>query len=624
MNSRNIAVATRKRAALAVVLLLGAGLYVSNESAFAAVTAVKGSACSYYVKLGLFGGPQSLFGCGEGGRLPAGDPAPGNTDPSYSPHVVLPADGNGSGSPITATDPDGAKAEYGPAVIHGGLWPEDVASKPPSGPQRASTSGTTGAAGSVTSSASITLNPQPYPEVACASGFSPPPGHMGCLAPGGWGGAPVWGDSLQADCSATETAVTGSTTFSNAHLATATDAGGAPLESATENIPDQPPVNYTKSGVVTNVGDVFAVVFNQQIVNADGSLTVNAMHMYLFGPTAVGEAVRGQVTCGVTPSPLAPADTVAPTCGTLLVEPVGPDDPTPKVPRTELIGVFDAGNGSPGSGIQTIENIQSSNATVQVGNPDGAAYLQFTAGQTGPLAITATIIDESQPMSWSFDATDAAGNTTHCPASESTTTTTTGGGGNTTTTGGGGNTTTTKGGGGGTTSTTRAGGGGTTTTTKTLGAVTVSPSTVAPGGTVQVSSSDWKPDSDVTAVLRSDPVMLGTLTANASGAVSGSLTIPAATATGTHTLELSGIGPNGTPRTVSTPLTVATSSGTGAGGTSTGGDPVTVSGGALSRTGFNSQPFAYLASLSLAFGALLVIGGRRRRAAAAVDADGRR
>jgi hypothetical protein len=53
---------------------------------------------------------------------------------------------------------------------------------------------------------------------------------------------------------------------------------------------------------------------------------------------------------------------------------------------------------------------------VNVGNPDPAypQYTRFTVGQTGPLAITATRIDESAPMSWSFDVIDAAGNVRHC------------------------------------------------------------------------------------------------------------------------------------------------------------------------------------------------------------------
>jgi hypothetical protein len=70
--------------------------------------------------------------------------------------------------------------------------------------------------------------------------------------------------------------------------------------------------------------------------------------------------------------------------------------------------VFDAG------GLQSITKIQATNATVQVGDPSASySYLKFVPGQTGPLAVTATRIDESLPMSWAFDAKDTV-NVTHC------------------------------------------------------------------------------------------------------------------------------------------------------------------------------------------------------------------
>jgi hypothetical protein len=234
--------------------------------------------------------------------------------------------------------------------------------------------------------------------------------------PGGFGPAPVEGDELHVACTATANGPVGSTRFVNGVLTTTTDSGGAPL--TTERIPDNPPVNYTRGGVITNVGDVFSVVFNQQIPNPDGSLTINAAHMYLFGPTAVGEVIKGQATCGATPSPPALPDTVPPTCGIPDVETVSPTDMTPKSPRTELVGTFDA------QGLQSIQNIQVTNGDVQVGNPSSnETYLQFVPGQTGPLAVTATRSQDAEtnhlPMYWSFDAVDAAGNVSHCRGAQS-------------------------------------------------------------------------------------------------------------------------------------------------------------------------------------------------------------
>lgn len=391
--------------ALVVFMTALALTVIAPQAAHAAlpdVTAVRGYACDYFTNVGLFGGPQALRGCGSGVAA---------SDPGFSPEVSLLTDA--TNAPQSASDADGAKAVYGPAVIHGGVWPANVASAPPSGPQAASTDGAIGADGFVTSTADISLNTPPI-SVPCASGFTPP-----CEAPGGFGPPPVYGDSLHAECTASESGVAGFAHFSNAFVAKATDADGSPLASATEQVPDDPPVNYTRSGVITNVGDVFTVVFNQQIVNSDGSLTVNAVHMYLFGPTAVGELVRGQVTCGVSPSPVSNADTVSPTCGQPIVQVVSPTDPTPVSPLTVTIGVFDAGQGMVGTGLQSISNQVISNGTLSVGSsPSAQPYLQFTPGQTGPLIITAkrTTGAESSnsPMAFSFDAVDKAGNVTHC------------------------------------------------------------------------------------------------------------------------------------------------------------------------------------------------------------------
>ena len=133
----------------------------------------------------------------------------------------------------------------------------------------------------------------------------------------------------------------------------------------------------------------------------------------LFGPTAVGEVVRGQATCGTTPSKLSAKDKVAPTCGIPVVEPVGPEDQTPKKPRTELIGVFDAG------GLKSITNVKVTNGAEHIGKPEaGQAYLEFKPGQAGPLQVTFVRFDDAEakdlPLSWSFDVTDSAGNTSHC------------------------------------------------------------------------------------------------------------------------------------------------------------------------------------------------------------------
>lgn len=356
------------------------------------VTAVTGRACGYQTNLGIGGGPLVKQGCVQVNQ-PAG---------SLSPSVTLPSPA-GSSTAVSAVDSDGARALAGPAAIFGGRWPENIASGPPSGPISVRTQGTpagVNAGGLVTSSADITLHPTPI-SVPCFTGYTPP-----CLSVGGFGPFPVEGDSLHVECNARHDGASGFTRFVNADLATSTTPDGLPAD--LESVPDNPPVNYTRSGV--HNGEAFTVVYNQQIVNPDGSLTVNAVHLYRFGSyLMLGEVIIGQVTCGTSPSPLPPDDGRAPTCGIRVVEIVGGGDPTPKVPREETAGVFDT------TGLQSITNISATNATVQVGEPTSTEqYMRFTQGQTGPLFVTATRINELQPMSWSFTATDTMGNVTHC------------------------------------------------------------------------------------------------------------------------------------------------------------------------------------------------------------------
>jgi uncharacterized delta-60 repeat protein len=58
------------------------------------------------------------------------------------------------------------------------------------------------------------------------------------------------------------------------------------------------------------------------------------------------------------------------------------------------------------SGLSAITNIKITNGTV--------AFPAITPGTTGPVVVTATKTNQSLKTVWSFDATDAAGNVTHC------------------------------------------------------------------------------------------------------------------------------------------------------------------------------------------------------------------
>ena len=250
---------SRRPATILAGLLLCASAALGVEPAGAQVTAVSGGAFGHWTKVSLFGGPS----------VPVGP----------IPDVRLPPEG--SAEPITARESAGS-AVYGPAHIFGGIWPAtgvDIA--PPSGPIVATTRGTPGPNGSVTSTVDITLRNPPDPK-----------------SPGGWGPLPpTQGEELHTTCTANQQGVTGSTRLKGAVMSKATTPVGEPIDE--EPVPDNPPVNYTRTGVLTNVGDRYRIVYNEQIVEPDGSLTVNGVHMYLLGDIAVGDQIIGQVRCSV-------------------------------------------------------------------------------------------------------------------------------------------------------------------------------------------------------------------------------------------------------------------------------------------------------------------------------------
>jgi hypothetical protein len=236
---------------------------------------VSGGAFGHWTKVGLFGGPAVAVG-----------PAP---------DVRLPAAGSG-GKAMTGAEPDGASAVYGPAHIFGGRWPVNVATAPPSGPISVSTKSTDGPGGpTVTSTADIGLYKNPRP-VQCDGD---PPGTTKCTVTGGFGPTvPNEGDELHSTCTAGPNGSSGSAHFVKGVLATSTDDSGEPKD--TEPIPDDPPPNYTRTGTITNVGDHWKIVYNEQFIDPDGSITVNALHMYLLGDIALGDQILGQVRCSVT------------------------------------------------------------------------------------------------------------------------------------------------------------------------------------------------------------------------------------------------------------------------------------------------------------------------------------
>jgi hypothetical protein len=85
--------------------------------------------------------------------------------------------------------------------------------------------------------------------------------------------------------------------------------------------------------------------------------------------------------------------------------------------------------------------------------------------------------------------------------------------------------------------------------------VKLASTTAVRGGTVSFTGTGFTPGEKVNVVAHSTPVLLGWVTANASGAVSGSVKVPASFPVGAHTLELQGVTSGAT---VSASFTVGT------------------------------------------------------------------
>ena len=148
--------------------------------------------------------------------------------------------------------------------------------------------------------------------------------------------------------------------------------------------------------------------------------------------------------------------------------------------------------------------------------------------------------------------------------------------------------------------------------------VSLGAATVVAGGTLSVSGDGFTPGAELKLELRSDPVSLGTVTAATDGTFSRTVTIPAETPAGTHTLAV--ILPDGTE--VTTPVTVTAAAGGGAvapGQGGSGGASTGSSDGDLAATGADSMPYVIAAVVLLAAGLGLFALRRRRQHAVAAD-----
>jgi hypothetical protein len=114
------------------------------------------------------------------------------------------------------------------------------------------------------------------------------------------GPGPLVAQAISSTCTASQTAQSGSTSVTSGKVTTSE---GANLDSDADDtvvqVSANPAPNTAIEGKIETVGDTFRAVFNEQ-QTASGSITVNAVHMYLLGPTAVGELIVGQSRCAAT------------------------------------------------------------------------------------------------------------------------------------------------------------------------------------------------------------------------------------------------------------------------------------------------------------------------------------
>jgi hypothetical protein len=121
------------------------------------------------------------------------------------------------------------------------------------------------------------------------------------------------------------------------------------------------------------------------------------------------------------------------------------------------------------------------------------------------------------------------------------------------------------------------------------------------GNTVNVNGSGFLPGSLITVTIQSDPIVLGTINANASGSFSKDFQIPCVE-DGLHTITASGTGANGLPASSSLQITIK--------------NCVIATDAKLAFTGSNDTvPFVGAGIGLVLAGAVLVVIAYRRRSA---------
>lgn len=141
--------------------------------------------------------------------------------------------------------------------------------------------------------------------------------------------------------------------------------------------------------------------------------------------------------------------------------------------------------------------------------------------------------------------------------------------------------------------------------------VTSGSSTVAPGGSITCGAANFEPNETVSLVAHSTPVSLGTVKANAAGAWTASLTIPASLGAGAH--QIVATGQSSGEKAVFNFTVVGAAAGTTGATTASGATSTGLPSAPLAFTGADTIALTSVAAVALAIGGFLVLGSRRRR-----------
>lgn len=141
--------------------------------------------------------------------------------------------------------------------------------------------------------------------------------------------------------------------------------------------------------------------------------------------------------------------------------------------------------------------------------------------------------------------------------------------------------------------------------------LTVSLTIVTRNVKIVITGCAFRPLSVVIIIFHSAPVTLGTVTTDANGNFTASVTIPASASLGAHVIEASGTGANGQPLVETAPITVVSSAPVNTINQSPQSQP-TSTGSQLPFTGADIALTAGTGGLLVVGGAAAIVATRRR------------